>query len=270
MDPSASGNMQKIGWKFKRGMMHKKSSFQLRDLQQRFIDNLSAKRSDSLFLGLFDIYVNNRHIRLLKALANTYPVCQKLVGEQYFRRMVNPYLEQHSSYSPSLNDYGAGLAEALLDSPFVLGLPYLIDIVRLEWHIQCLLIGADERAFDWSMLALIPSSQYADLIFHRPANSVLMYSAFPIDRIWETNQVDFIGNDSVDLTEGAVYLFVRRFCFDIRIDRLTALQWEILNAIDGKRSLEELRTVLIGKAEEKVIIESLPALIKAGYIVNFS
>ncbi|HEV2523734.1 MAG TPA: hypothetical protein VGU44_01205, partial [Gammaproteobacteria bacterium] len=139
----------------------------------------------------------------------------------------------------------------------------------LEWHIQCILIGADERLFDWGTLALIPSSQYADLIFHRPANSVLIHSPFPVDRIWETNQTDFNGNDSVDLTGGAVYLFVGRRRFDIRIDRLTALQWAILNAIDGKRSLEDLRIVLAGKAEEQAIIESLPALIKAGYIAKF-
>ncbi|HXH54840.1 MAG TPA: DNA-binding domain-containing protein [Gammaproteobacteria bacterium] len=263
--------------------MHPKSSpaLQLRDLQQDFSANLTAKRLDPIFLGLlknardlstvhpFSIYVNNRRAGLLKALANTYPVCQKLVGEQYFRRMVNPYVEQCPSYSPSLNDYGFGLADALLDSPFVLELPYLIDIIRLEWHIHCILIGADEWLFDWGKLTLIPSSRYADLIFHRPGNSVLIHSPFPVDRIWETNQVDFTGNDHVDLTEGAVYLFVGRSRFDIRIERLTALQWTILTAIDGKRSLEELRIILAGKVEEQAIIESLPALIKAGYIAKF-
>jgi hypothetical protein len=275
--------MQKTGWNFEeRRVMRQKSSCQLlRNLQRRFSDNLTAKCIDPAFLGLFErarglpslhpfsIYVNNRRASLLKTLANTYLVCQKLVGEQYFRKIANAYLEQYPSYSPSLNDYGAGLAEALLDSPFVLGLPYLIDIVRLEWHIQCILIGADEPLFDWGKLTLIPSSQYGDLIFHRPANSVLLHSPFPVDRIWETNQVGFSGNDSVDLTEGAVYLFVGRLCFNIRIDRLTALQWTILNAIDGKRSLEHLGIVLAGKAEEQAIIESLPALIKAGYIAKF-
>jgi len=262
--------------------MNKKlgAAIKLRDLQQDFVDNLNAKQIDPIFLSQleagvqpainrFAIYSKNRRAHLLKTLVNTYPVCQKLVGEQYFKRMVSDYIEQCPSYSPSLYDYGFHLAEALTHSPFVVELPYLIDMIRLEWHIHCLLIHADEPLFDWHTLTLISNDRYGDLIFRRPLNSVLMHSPFPIDRIWETNQTDFIGNDCVDLNEGAVHLFIGRVGFELRIDRLTAIQWAILNAIDGKRSLEELLIALDQKVKETVIIESLPVLIKAGYIANF-
>ncbi len=253
----------------------------MRDLQQHFCDNLIAKHVDSVFLNLlqekkglstlrsFNIYANNRRISLLTALANTYPVCQKLVGKPYFERMAYAYLEQYPSFSPSLNDYGFALAEALLGSHFVLDLPYLIDMIRLEWHIHCILTGTNEVLFDWSKLSLIPSAQYADLIFYRSTNSILMHSPFPVDRIWETNQDDFSGNDNVDLTEGEVYLFIGRRFFDIRIDRFSTDQWIILSAIDGKRSLKDLQIALAGKLEEHAMIENLPTLIQAGYIAKF-
>lgn len=266
--------------------MNKKSAcqFQLRDLQQSFVDNLSNKTVDPVFLNQleeagdlsvanrFNIYSNNRRVGLVKALATTYPVCQRLVGEKYFRAMVNSYLEKYPSTSTSLNDYGFCLAEALLDSPFVLDLPYLIDVIRLEWHVHRILIGPDEQFFDWRTLSLVSIDHYSNLIFCRSENSVLMHSRFPVDRIWETNQVDFVGDDRVDLAEGEVYLFVGRRGFDLRINRLTPLQWRILNALDGKQSLGELQTALTEKEEEgtaQAMIESLPALTKAGYFAKF-
>jgi hypothetical protein len=260
--------------------MSAKSILTLRDLQQHFVNNLAAKHKDPDFLreiearnvpaiSRFAIYCNNSRVSLIKTLANTYPVCQRLVGEHFFRAMIDPYLERYPSRSPNLNHYGSFLAEALVDSPFVLDLPYLIDVVRLEWDIHCILMASDERLFDWHTLSLIPNNRYTDLILHRLENSILMHSAFPIDRIWETNQIDFMGNDIVDLTEGEVYLFVGRSGFNIRICRLTLLEWTILNAIDGKRNLKALQTSLAGKVEEQAIIESLPTLIKAGYIAKF-
>lgn len=267
--------------------MNKESAcqFQLRDLQQSFVNNLTARNPDPVFLSQleesgdlsvanrFNIYSNNRRVGLVKALATTYPVCQRLVGEKYFRAMVNTYVEQYPSTSPNLNDYGSYLAEALLDSPFVLDLPYLIDVIRLEWHVHRILIGPDACHFDWGTLSSVSNDHYSDLIFCRSENSVLMHSRFPVDRIWETNQADFVGDDRVDLAEGEVYLLIWRLGFDISIVRLTPLQWMILNALDGKRSLGELQTALTEKKEvgtAQAIIESLPALIKAGYIAKFS
>lgn len=239
----------------------------LKSLQQSFMANLTASEVDPAFLGWvetnnFSIYRHNRRTALLKALANIYPVCRKIMGEQYFQEIAKIYLEQYPSYSANLNDYGAHLSGVLAHSSFIVEWPYLIDLARLEWQLHCIFIGADEPFFDWQTLATISSVQHTDLIFHRPVNSALIYSSFPIDRIWKSKQVD--------LTEREVYLFVKRLAFDIHIAPITALQFTILEAIDGRRSLETLRIVLSQKIKEEVIIENLPVLIKAGYITRFS
>lgn len=253
----------------------------LQDLQQNFVNNLIAKVPDPVFLYClqtqrlstlrsFEIYRHHRYAKLLNALITTYPVCQRLVGEKFFNMLVDPYVQQSVSASPSLNDYGATLAAVLGDSPYLVDLPYLIDVMRLEWYIHTILTGSETPFFDWNTLSFVAPDQYPHLIFHRPVNSALCYSSFPIDRIWETNQINFIGEDRVDLKEGAVYLFVRRVGFEISIVRITAVMYTILMAIDGKQTLSQLQTVLTDKIEEQAIIKHLPMLIKAGYITQFT
>lgn len=254
---------------------------QLHLLQCQFVEKLLAPTLDPAFITLFQagrlspesgfaIYRNNMQGGLKKALMETYPVCQRLVGEHCFQSILSHYIAEYPSQTPNLCDYGVEFPQFLLTIPFIGEVPYLGDVASLEWAIHRVLIGKEEERFDWTVLESVPSEKHQDLIFRRRSNSVLYASPYPIDRIWETNQPDFQGEDSVDLAAGENRLLLWRSGYDLRIDRLPKPEWELLTLLEGGYTLAALPTTALAREQHLDILDLLPRLIRAGYVSGFS
>jgi len=132
---------------------------------------------------------------LAGALAATYPVCARLVGDEFFRAAARRFAREVPSRSPDLCDYGAELADWLAAFEPAQALPYLPDVARLEWALH--------RAR------------------HALSEPVRLVSPWPIDRIWRTNQPEFEGDDRVSLDRGGVTLVVERGPEGARFRRVT-------------------------------------------------
>ena len=81
----------------------------------------------------FAVYRNNVVVGLVAALADSFPVTQALVGEDFFRAMAREFVRAQPPRSPVLALYGDGFAGFIEDFPPVAGLPYLADLARLEY-----------------------------------------------------------------------------------------------------------------------------------------
>lgn len=88
----------------------------------------------------FAVYRNNVVVSLIDAMADSFPVTQELVGEQFFRGMARQFVRATPPRSPVLALYGDGFAEFIEAFPAASGLAYLADVARLEllrvqaWH----------------------------------------------------------------------------------------------------------------------------------------
>lgn len=88
----------------------------------------------------FAVYRNNVIVSLIDALADSFPVTQELVGEQFFRAMARQFVRVAPPRSPVLALYGDGFAEFIEAFPAAAVLAYLADVARLEllraqaWH----------------------------------------------------------------------------------------------------------------------------------------
>lgn len=80
----------------------------------------------------FAVYRNNVVVSLIDALADSFPVTQELVGEQFFRAMARQFVRVAPPRSPVLALYGNGFAEFIEAFPTADGVPYLADVARLE------------------------------------------------------------------------------------------------------------------------------------------
>ena len=80
----------------------------------------------------FAVYRNNVMVSLIDALADTFPVTQALVGEEFFRAMAGAFARDNPPRSPVMAHYGAGFAGFIEEFPPAAGLPYLADVARLE------------------------------------------------------------------------------------------------------------------------------------------
>ena len=80
----------------------------------------------------FAVYRNNVTVSLTDALADTYPVTQALVGEEFFRAMARLFVRAAPPRSPVLALYGHGFADFIEGFAPAASLPYLADLARLE------------------------------------------------------------------------------------------------------------------------------------------
>lgn len=81
----------------------------------------------------FAIHRNNVMVSLVDALASTFAVTQRLVGEPFFRAMAQVYVRLHPPRTPVLSHYGHDFAEFVAQFPPAASVPYLADVARLEY-----------------------------------------------------------------------------------------------------------------------------------------
>lgn len=80
----------------------------------------------------FAVHRNNSIASLADALADTFPVVQALVGEEFFRAMAAAFVRAHPPASPLLHAYGQRFAEFIAGFGPARPLAYLADVARLE------------------------------------------------------------------------------------------------------------------------------------------
>jgi len=80
----------------------------------------------------FAVYRNNVMVSLIDALADTYPVVQELVGEEFFRAMARVFAQANPPRSRVMAYYGHDFADFLAAFPPATSVPYLADVARLE------------------------------------------------------------------------------------------------------------------------------------------
>lgn len=81
----------------------------------------------------FAVYRNNVLVSLVDALAQTFPVSLRLVGEEFFRAMAREFVRRSPPRSPLLHEYGSEFPDFVRGFPPAAGVPYLGDVAGLEW-----------------------------------------------------------------------------------------------------------------------------------------
>jgi hypothetical protein len=180
------------------------------------------------------VYRNNMLVSLTAALQAVYPVTQRLVGNGFFDFAATRYIQAHPSRSGDIHDFGAAFAEFLSEFEPAAGLPYLPDVARLEWAYHDVFHAAGHAPIDIEALRQVPETRYDDVRFVVHPAARLLASDYPILRIWQVNQKDYTGDESVDLAEGATKLLVIRRDLEIEMRPLGEGEFALLRAMaDG-------------------------------------
>lgn len=159
----------------------------------------------------FAVYRNNVVVSLVQALADGFPVVQRLVGDEFFAAMAGLYLRAHPPRSPVLAEYGDGFADWMAGFEPAAGLPYLPDMARLERARVHAYHAADTAAIDVHALAACLSSpdriDRLRLELH-PATTVIV-SDWAVASLWAAHQQEgdeAIARVALDRAESALVL----------------------------------------------------------------
>lgn len=135
----------------------------------------------------FDVYRNNVVLSLSDALADAFPVVQKLVGDKFFQAMAGVFVRKHPPQSPILSQFGGEFPDFLADFPPVAHLTYLPDVARLELARTRAYHAADATPVDGTALAALPPEQMAGAFLHFHPSLHIISSPFPVLAIWQKN-----------------------------------------------------------------------------------
>jgi len=134
------------------------------------------------------LYRGNLHTAWEKALANAFPVVRALVGEEFFGGLARAYGRACPSTSGDLNRFGASFAGFVSAFEPAQALPYLCDVVALEWAVHCAHCAPDAAALLRERMAVISPHVLLTSRFALHPACGWIESRFPIASIWRAHQ----------------------------------------------------------------------------------
>ncbi len=140
----------------------------------------------------FGVYRNNVIVSLVGALADTFPVVRRLVGDEFFDAMAGVYVRAHPPASPVLAHYGEGFADWLAAFEPARALPYLPDMARLEHARVAAFHAADAAPLAADAIAA-RCADAASLPASRPRlhpSCRVLRSDFAVAALWAAHQHD--------------------------------------------------------------------------------
>jgi hypothetical protein len=207
----------------------------LATMQREFVAALfAAQEPDDPRVSL---YRHNALANLSAALASTYPVVRRLVGEPFFGEAARRYALGVPSTSGDLNAYGERFAEFLAAYAPAEALAYLPDVGRLEWALHECSQAPDAAPFDGAALARRAAADAGGVRLALQPAVRLVASAHPVLAIWEANQPARDGTP--DRVDGAERVLVRREALACIAEALDADEWRLLVALRDGATLGE-------------------------------
>jgi len=176
----------------------------------------------------FAVYRNNVVVSLIEALADTFPVTQALVGEEFFRAMAHVFLQTHPVKTRVLTWLGASFADFIEGFPPASTLSYLSDVARLEMLRVRAYHAADAEPIALQTLAqaLADPDTLADLTLTLHPSAHLLQSQYAVWSLWAAHQ-DILAIESVK-PELAQTVLVFRRDLDVEILNLSLAEGHFL------------------------------------------
>lgn len=185
------------------------------------------------------VYRNNRAAGLRDALAALYPVIRRLVGDAFFAQVVSRYVKTYPSESGDIHRYGGAFSVLLAGTPGVSDHPYLPDVARLEWLYHSVFHRNRVPALDLAEIASLPDSVYDRLQFRLQPAAQLYASRYPVLQIWQANQEDANGEQTIRLDAGETLLLVRRDTAGVVFQPLTPGEYVLLEQLAAAATLTD-------------------------------
>lgn len=150
-----------------------------------------------------NVYRNNIFMSLMDALADIFPVTQRLVGEDFFRAMAREFIRHHPPKTPVISEYGDELPDFLHHFEPVQSLPYLADVAALEHNLLMLTNDQEHSTLEHAEIAAAfdNASDPSQLRLSLPPNSQIMTSPFAIGSIYQAHHQTPMTNVTVKNSE---------------------------------------------------------------------
>lgn len=214
----------------------------------------------------FNVYRNNVVLGLTNALAESFPVIRKLLGERSFRDVANIFVRAHPPNSPLMMFYGSDFPTFLTTFQPLAHLPYLADTARLEFARRECFHAADAKPIAPEKLGEIAEHALPLTRLHLHPSMRLITSPYPIFSIWRYNMSD---DQSPLPAHGEDVLIARPFA-EVEMRVLPAGAIAFLTALGHGKNLEKSIESGTKTAPDFDPIAQLSGLLAANLIIEIT
>lgn len=170
------------------------------------------------------VHQNNFRQTLTSALLAIFPVAQVFVGEAFMKGVAGKFITSEPPGAPMLSAYGATFADFLDAFPPTAQVPYLPDIIRLEWAVHELQVS-NEHVVDEGPVRLSPNARVID-------------SRYPVLNLWMAGTGQ-IPPEAVNLKAGGQCAAVVLSGGEVRIMALDGAEKALLVALEAGEAKED-------------------------------
>lgn len=235
------------------------SLFLLKLLPLKFID---AERQ----LFIYRSNVNGAH---QKVLAQIYPTCFNILGEEYFNQLCRMYRLEYPSIDADLNVYGEHfpcfIEKHIENNVELNGFEYLTDLVKLEWSWHVCYFAKDDEEFSFSKLESVKKTEQGRLVFKLSESISLHSTLYPVLDIWRANKSNIEEQQDFTLPESDIYFCIMQSEHKPELVVLDEKQYKLMSCISEGLSLNEINTCMQDGFQEELMV-----FIQSEWVVGFS
>jgi len=181
--------------------------------------------------------------RIREALLESYPAVEHVVGAATFGELVRRYLPQVPYGIYSLGDVGRAFERFLGTDELGRTLPFLPDLARLEWSVQCAFHARLVAPLDPAPLAGWSVERWNEAVLTFQPGVTLVASEWPIVDIWRAREKP-IEEISIELEGRPQCAFIHRVGFRVACTAVDGTHAEALASLLRGDSLgAAMRTV---------------------------
>ncbi|MCC7276644.1 MAG: putative DNA-binding domain-containing protein [Alphaproteobacteria bacterium] len=215
------------------------------------------------------VHVNHVFATLTDALAVTYPVVRRIVGERFFAALADRFIRDVPPRDPRLALWGAAFPRFVGAAPGCAGLPYLSDVARLEWAMRVSRRAAPAVAIAPDAILAVPAADQPRVVLRLDSSLRILVSRWPALAIWQANQAP--GEvPTVDLGRGGGALEIRRGGDGVAMAPIARVDAAFRRDLLRRRPLLRATAAALDVDPFFDLALAIRALFAGGYVVGLS
>ena len=214
----------------------------------------------------FQVYQNNIIVSLIEALSDIFPLCVKLVGEDFFRAMAREYVRQHPPQTPIIREYGASFADFIETFEPAKQVGFLAPMASLEYQVLQLTHAEENTPLNHQAIATFfeQTDQPEKMLIEITNNIQLLHAPFALGSLYLACQQD-APLESLELNESEYLLIHKSFIYA----KLNVISFEEASFIKALQSALPLAQA-IPESDNFDLGQTLAKLIEWQLITNLT
>jgi len=234
----------------------------IESFQRQFLDDVFALHAEHSAAHndhrhRISVYQNNFFGAMQEYLAEVYPATSGVVGEEFFKQMVQVLVQLHAPSEGNLHNYGAQMSDIIEHFEGLEALPYLHDLLRYEWALHAAYYADHGDVLD---PAEVQEDQLLTLDISLNDTVEVIESSYPIYEIHRQSLPDFAGEVSISLDQSQDALLVYKQNHKVYTVQLTEPLLVMLKEIEKTQNLLQAIESLSGSIESNQLSTSLSFL----------